>query len=408
MNTWYARSLLFTVVLTIGIEAQSILSVNDPIGLPRSPESGMAMNMGGTAIGIRNDHNLLLANPANLGGIRTTAFSSLLSLDGLHIGDAGGTNNYLAVVPAQISFAFPLDIMGTMAFSLCRESDATVKYRVQAPIGLDYTGRISLDRRGGLTSWQVGWGRSIGKYLSAGLAYQRLNLTIRNTKLVDLIGATTTTTTRDSTTIAFSGNGLRAGIMGTYRKFTAGISLDYDFNGGLNYSRGEYRGTQTTTFDSSGYDSSAASTMALPMTIGAGISFQFSPEWLAGMDVKITNWDSFSSGGLLPEKSLRTAAGFSAGTQFIPAPDLLAPRYWETIHYRAGVRATQLPVEGTNEFALSLGAGLPLLGDGLLDLVVEGGNRWDSRFSNYNETFFSFAIGINGGRTWNKSGTGTY
>jgi hypothetical protein len=408
MNKRYLTATLLACVLANGIQAQSVLSGNYPFGLPLAPGSGMSMNMGGTGIGIRNDHNVLLSNPANLGSIRTTAFSSLIALNGLRLSDADAASNHLTFAPKQISFAFPLDIIGTMAVSLNRQTDATVKYRMQSALaGSDYIGRISLDRRGGLTTWQVGWGRAFGKYFSAGLAYQRLNLTIKSTKLIDLIGAEATTT-RDSTCLTFSGNGLRLGFLGLYKKLTAGLSLDYNFNGDLHYSRGEYRGTQTTTFDSLQHDATSTAALKLPMTVGMGLSYQFSPEWLLGLDVKITNWDNFASGGLLPESSLRMASGFSAGVQFIPAPDLLSPRYWEVIRYRAGMRAAQLPAEGNNEFAFSLGTGLPLTGDGLLDIVVEAGNRWDSRFANYSEMFFSFAIGVNGGRTWNKSGAGTY
>jgi hypothetical protein len=119
-------------------------------------------------------------------------------------------------------------------------------------------------------------------------------------------------------------------------------------------------------------------------------------------------WDNYRSEhdllGLAPQELRDAAVRLSAGAQFTPAPELLTPRYWEIMQYRGGIRYNQLPVPSAYELAFSFGVGMPLpQGGGLIDLSIEYGRRHDKDFSNIREELFRFAIGINGGRKWNKS-----
>jgi long-subunit fatty acid transport protein len=366
------------------------------------PVSGMASNMGGTAIGVQNDHNVVLGNPANLGGVSTTAFSTFVTIEGVRTSLDANHTNQMSVFPHQVSFAFPLDVFGTIAFSLSKQSNAALMFQKDSAIGLGEVARMSFDRSGGMTSWQLGWGKSLGKFGNVGLSYERLYLTLHNTQLVTL-ASSTEAGSRDSTDVTFGGNSLRLGVMVPYKKLTAGLVFNYIFDGDLHYQRGKYREVSMQPF----YDSSATIKTSMPMMLGLGASYQFSPEWLAGADMNLTDWSRINTNQLSPEP-LRTALGFSAGAQFIPAPNLLAPKYWETIRYRAGFRIEQLPISGNAEFAISLGTGLPLISDGLIDLIIEGGQRFDVNYSNYNEKFLKLGIGINGGRTWRKTSASGY
>jgi hypothetical protein len=123
-----------------------------------------------------------------------------------------------------------------------------------------------------------------------------------------------------------------------------------------------------------------------------------------GSDIAATVW-KFSSldSSVLPGMNQENTISLCAGARFIPAPNLLAPKYWETMHYRIGTRYTQLPDHQSWEGAISFGTGWPLKGNGLLDLGVEIGKRYTEKYSNFTETFIEAAIGINGGRKLSKS-----
>jgi long-subunit fatty acid transport protein len=145
----------------------------------------------------------------------------------------------------------------------------------------------------------------------------------------------------------------------------------------------------------------------LPPSLAFGVSYQYSPEWLLSTDMDITMWKKYHSERSLQaeDKSDRSSAvNFAVGAQFIPAPNLLTPKYYEIIQYRAGMRISKLPGAQAMESALTLGAGLPFRkGGGIFDLYIEAGRRWDKRYSNYSENFFSIQFGLNGGSKWFQS-----
>jgi hypothetical protein len=102
--------------------------------------------------------------------------------------------------------------------------------------------------------------------------------------------------------------------------------------------------------------------------------------------------------------TIHNTVSVAAGAQFIPAPTMLMPQYWQIMQYRAGIRYTQLPDGTSSESAFTLGLGIPLLsGGGLLDLDAEFGRRTDSHFSGYQENFLQFSIGLDGGRQWSQN-----
>lgn len=377
---------------------QSIFSLNYPLGLPLNSNSSSAHQMGGVSVGIPNDHNIMLTNPGNLGAIDNIAFSSLLSIDYLRISDAGSYTDHMSVLPQQVSFALPLGYAGTVAFSISKPSNASFKFRTTEPFG-----RISVHRNGGFNSWQAGIGHSIGEFVNIGFAYERGYFTVKQNKFTE--STDHEMFEQDSSGLSFRGNGIRMGIMGTIKEFAIGIAGNYYFEDNLTYRQGLYTGSETSAYSTSG-----SLSMQPPPAISGGVSYSFSPKLLVGADVAVTLWDyySISQEGILVDISNDNSVMFALGARFIPAPNLLAPKYWETMHYRAGFRYAQLPGNTSQEFAGTLGVGFPLKGNGLFDFGMEIGNRTSDTFNNYNETFLHFSIGINGGGKWHKTNTNTY
>lgn len=423
MKTLTRFTALFISILFCSVQSQSVLSINYPFGLPIQPVTGSAFNMGGVSTGIQDAHGIMLANPGNLGIINSVAFSTLLSFDYLRIKDKDTYTDHLSVNPRQFSFALPLRSIGTVGFSMVRENDAAIQYLKDTVVSsldnqLSIPTQITIDRSGGTTAWQAGWGRRFGQYITAGLTYERVYFILDNTKLTDLFLPTADiaqtqdtsfyTNECDSTHYTFRGNGIRFGIQGTFKKLTAGMAIKYVFEDDVFFRRELKTYAMNTLVKTMG--SSETFSLQMPPTVQLGVSYSISPKWLVGSDLSVILWNQASSS--LFQLPADNTVSFSVGGQFIPAPDLLLPKYWETIRYNAGIRYTQLPDNMSNEFAVTLGCGLPLGAiknkNGLLNIGLELGNRTHETYKDYNERFFKIALGFSGIGEWQTSSPKTY
>lgn len=358
------------------------------------------MSLGRTGVGIQNDFLAMTKNPANLGIVQRAVFSSVISYDIFNISDDGESSTQQFFNPQLLSFAFPVGKLGSIGLSVDQRSITDFKFHLERSTtvnGLPYNQELGTIRKGGTVSWQVGYGYSFKKYAQLGLSYERIYFTDRTTNL-KTVSNELTSTFKDSTEVIYRGNGIRGGLFIPYKKFTGGLSGEYIF---LN----EATEKRTNTGDStqkSKFDFKPAPSFSL------GGSYSFSPEWLAAADIGMIFWKEFYSqqGTVRP---LENALYFSAGGQYIPAPNLLAPKYYEIMQYRAGFRINQLPVSHAYEFGIDLGVGLPLQqGGSSFDINFEYGRRWDSHYKNYSEQFFSIQLGINGGRKWYQSTESSY
>ncbi len=392
----------FIIVINSIAWSQSPLSNKYPFGLPLRSYSGTALSMGGVSVGVPNDHHVMLTNPGNLGTIDKMSFSSLLMIDYLRVNDNEQYSDHIKISPRQISLAFPLSFLGTIAFSLSKDTDASLRFRSLIDnFGVD---SINIHNMGGISKWQAGWGYSIGKWINIGIAYERTNLRIQNYRQTVF---NESELVEDSVSILFKGNGIRLGVLGIYKDLSVGISGSYIFKDKL-----EYDSTFTTTVpnNQTSYNYLNSCKIHPPPSLSFGVGYNISPKWLIGSDLSIDLWQEYyiEDQDVLAQIDPKNTVSFSLGTRFIPAPKILAPKYWETIHYRTGLRYTQLPGNNSYEAALSIGFGLPLKGNGLFDLAFDVGRRNTDISNDYNETFLQVGIGINGGRKWHKSSTTTY
>jgi hypothetical protein len=145
-----------------------------------------------------------------------------------------------------------------------------------------------------------------------------------------------------------------------------------------------------------------------PPSLTLGCSYQFNQQWLGAIDAGTTLWSRYYSGNNSGE-SFDNAVNISCGIQFIPAPNLLKPKFYEITQYRSGLRYTELPGAKGSEIAFTLAAGLPLqTNGGLIDIILEFAQRQDTRFDNYRENSFGLKLGINGGRKWYQPSNDSY
>lgn len=414
MRRW--SSLLTVVVLVASnAHAMSLLASRYPVGLPYRLSSGQSQGMGGTGNAVLRDNHLMLYNPANLGEVRKTVLSTLFSLEFLNIyhNPTEQYTNHVQLVPQHISFGFSLGRVGAVAASFEKRSDADV--RIELPtqaLGSDVRGLSSYEeafiRDGGVSNWVVGWGYPIGKWVRLGLAYERTYTALYESSRLSIAGDVHSTSV-DTTSVVFAGNGLRAGIIVPLWNLTLGMSGEYFFPASASYTNWSYvkvGDSRTPTTDEVNEEFS----LRLPPSLSTGVSWQITPRWLAAADLDFTLWDEYYSENTLLSGELReTAVSFSVGGEFIPSPDELTPAYWETMPYRAGFRIAQLPTTEAFEYAFSLGVGLPFpIGGGLLDVNLEYGRRLDGAYPDYAEEVLRIGFGINGGRKWRKAPQGTY
>jgi hypothetical protein len=378
--------------------AQSPLSIQSPIGLPSQHATGPSQAIGGSGTGVASDYFGMADNPGNLGAMTRSSFSTIVSMDLLSIKDNEASTQHAKLSPMLLSFTFPLRQAGTFGISLDRRSDARLKYRSLIPVGRDGDSLdFGFSRNGGLTSWQAGWGYAIGPWVQLGISYERQYLINDEISMwrnrISAVSNPSDYFLYDTTTTAFRGNAIRGGALVPLKKLTLGLTGEYIIPGTAK----RQSITQSPDLIDTVVD---RFTLRLPPSFGAGLSYAFSPRWLVAASGGVTLWQRYESDVKLGNP-LDDAFTFSFGGQFIPAPNLLVPRYWEIMQYRAGFRYAQLPTSVGSEIAFTVSLGLPFQqSSGLFDIIVDAGRRTDAAYNGYSENFLQVKFGLNGGRKW--------
>jgi len=402
-NTYIRSAILLTITSFSLLSAQSMLAYKYPTGIPLTSSAGPSLSLGRTGVAIQNDFLGMSKNPANLGTVQRSVFSSVLSYDLVNLRSNGERSTQSFFNPQLLSFAFPLKAsFGAIGLSLEQRSNMALSFNTKNTVsynGVNYTEMLGIKRSGGISCWQIGYGYTIKKLARIGLTYERVYLRNRTTNYKKVTGLLESMQ-NDSFELETQANGIRGGIIVPYKKFTGGISGEYFFGNTAKIERSI--NTTSTSFTPSEADYKLAPSLSF------GASYQFTPEWLAAADLGVTLWDRYYS-GFETNDQLDNTINISGGAQFIPAPTLLAPKYYEIIQYRAGVRYAQMPVSTAAEWAVDLGFGLPLQQNGsMIDLNIEYGRRTDSNYEKFTEEFISLQIGINGGRKWYQTSGTSY
>lgn len=402
------------------LSAQSLFGVRYPGGLG-STKTGFASRMGGAGIGVNNGYLLMAHNPGNLGNINQSVYTLKFTLDYTRLYEGDEHSDFVSMVPDLVGFAFPLGNIGTFGLTFSKERGNKYAYKsadgviaTNSLTGETLTGWTGFYRKSGTTAWEVAWGHKAWKFFRPGISYRRYYFSIEDNRVVkvDNFGGT-----GDSTDVKQSGNAIRGGFSGSIGKFTYGLSANYNFMSDARYKR-MIQGIDSL---SSGYHSSLTHVNAkldttydlqLPPSGGIGLSYKINEKMFVAADFSMELWeDAYTNGptSLFFEKYQNTKTT-SLGFEFIPAPQLLAPRYWEKILYSGGIRFGSLPIEGDIEFAANIGFGLPIGRAGLLDLAFEGGTRRSDspELENNHENFFKFSITTSGGKKWKKKSNQVY
>jgi hypothetical protein len=412
-------SIVVCVALCAGIfaagQAQSLIGATVPFGAPIQENSGMSLSMGGASSAANADYNVMLMNPAGLASIDKTVLSAMFTFDFLHLAESSGHTNMMTTTPQQISVAIPLGRFGTLGLSydqrtnhnVSAQYDTSFKYVTDTSSATFSTG---LSEIGGVSVWQIGYGIRLWNILQAGVSYERAYYSFNKSRVSEFtFQGSVVAPSRDSSKTQSTFNGLRFGLVLPVSKLRIALGGEYFFSSSARTDSAvyEYAGTSTTALPVPGTAADHRYTLRLPPSLTFGLAYDFTPEWLAAADVSLVFWKSALTGNETAEAMY--APSVSVGGQFLPAPNLLTPKYWEIIRYRAGIRYTQLPSAKAYEIMVSLGTGLPIgRGAGVFDIGIEGGARVSKDFPGLTEDIVRLAIGFNGGRKWSKLTRGNY
>jgi hypothetical protein len=142
--------------------------------------------------------------------------------------------------------------------------------------------------------------------------------------------------------------------------------------------------------------------IVLPWSVGCGITFQKTDKFLVSADYRYQNWQSYSAFGL--SDSLANSYQIALGGEFIPNIDNYG-KYFARVRYRLGFfyNHTYLQLRGTqlNEYAVTLGFGLPLRGmKTMLNIGGQIGVRGTVQDNLIRETYFKFVLGFSIYERW--------
>jgi hypothetical protein len=143
-------------------------------------------------------------------------------------------------------------------------------------------------------------------------------------------------------------------------------------------------------------------TIKIPLMYGLGLSFEKPDKWLIGADYRWQNWKNYQAFGT--NDSLVNSYQFTAGVELVPDINNYS-NYLKRVRYRLGLRYNstylQLRQKHLNEYAVSLGLGLPLRGMKTgINLSAELGTRGTTQSNLIKETYFNFVVGFSIYERW--------
>ena len=214
-----------------------------------------------------NDFFGMADNVANLGGINRAVFSATTSIDFSSVNQGNSSSSFIALSPRLLSFSFAIAPVGTFGFSFDQRSSMRLKFVATDAItlydGTSITDSLGIAQRGGLKSWQAGWGRAIGRWAFAGVSYERMYLSSESISLYSA-GLGGGAPRYDSTSYLFRGNAVRGGILVPVQKLTFGMNGEYVF---------EDEAERTTGSTDSATRGSRKFSLSLPPSLTFGVSY---------------------------------------------------------------------------------------------------------------------------------------
>ncbi len=332
--------------------------------------TGNQRAMGGTGIGMRNNLQLNMMNPASYTAIDSLTFMFDFSIDykaswyneaGAKAQGQGGGLNYFAM-----QFRLGKNVAGSIGLTPVSHVQYTYGNRIA-------NGTYTRAGEGGLSQAYVGVAYQPWKWVSLGINFGYMFGKIENSTQV----ATEPSTGGYYKIMSVNDFRLQAGI-----QFPIEINKKNNLTLGMTYTMGKPTlGTvtayathsDTTTTQMRDYYS-------MPHCFGAGISYTFDQRVTAAVDARYDMWKDAKFYNPNTESMMRMSnrMRFSGGVEY--RPKLFSSRYVDYIRYRVGGFYEQSYIMvGNNhvrEFGVTCGLGFPLSNDkSILNVSFEYSHR---------------------------------
>jgi hypothetical protein len=411
---WFKIRLLLLLLLlsgTVRLSAQSgIASPYSRYGLGDLQMNYNAWNfaMGQISYGVRSPYHINWNNPASLTAFdsATFVFEGGFNADFVELKSNISTANANTASLGYIQFGMPITRWWRSSLGLLPYSK--VGYSVAVTQQVDGVGRVIhlYTGDGGVNQFMWGNGFRITRNFSIGLNMSYLfgNMDRRATVLFP--DSAFYTNYKQDFTLTMHDFYFTSGVQYSaklddthYLNAGAVFSTTSKMNAELDYlSRTFLLGSSGVEYiqDTIAYGTNYRGHIVIPWTAGAGISLGKNDRWMFGLDGRWQNWQNFSAFG--QSDSLVNSYQVSGGAEVTPNPGNYS-NYLKRIIYRAGFhyQGTYLKLRGRelNEYAFSLGFGLPLRGmKTTLNLAGQVGVRGTTQNGLIRETSFRFVVGF--------------
>ena len=373
MKLFKSLTILFATLLTLPVVAEN--GLNSPytrfgFGQLSSMETGTSKGMGGTGIGVRNNNQINLLNPASYAAIDTLTF--LLDV-GMSVGNTnfseGQSKDRVAMNSGSATFdylAMQFRIVPRLGMTIGLTPFSNIGYNFSQTITKDYDDESQLTATnryngvGGLRQVTAGLGYMPFKGLSIGANISYVYGEIYHYVYNQYSDANITSRTRmyrcDVSTYNADFGIQYQGIINK-NKFTIGAT----------YQPGHSIDDEAYVIETiSVNDTIGRSTLSMPSTYGAGISYTYDDRLTIAADYSLQRYGDVTFFGAKGADRHRA----SVGMEYIP--EHLTRKLFRRARYRAGLHyaTAHYTVDGKRgptEYGATVGIGLPIM------------NRWNGK-----------------------------
>ena len=369
MKIFKAFTLSLVMLLAIPVCAEN--GINSPytrfgFGQLSGMETGTNKGMGGTGIGVHQNNQINMLNPASYAAVDTLTFL-------LDIG-ASLSNNNLAEGSTKINARNTTFDYVAMQFRLVPRLGFTLGLMPFSNIGYNFseTKQVSNDDEGQVTATNTYYGNGGLRQVTAGLGYNPFaglsigaNASYIYGEILHYISNQYSDSNINQYTKQYTADIATYSIdFGAQYQFSSGKS---QYTLGVTYRPGHLINNEVLLIETlSASDSTSCPKLSIPNKYGIGISYSYDNRLIVAADYSLEQYSTVNFFGTNGTDRHRA----SLGAEYIP--ELLTRKLFRRARYRAGIHYatahyTAAGNPGPTEYGATIGIGLPIM------------NRWNGK-----------------------------
>ena len=329
--------------------------------------------MGGVGVGMRSNKAINPAQPASYTACDSLTFMFDIAGSFLYTnyGDANGQRNKLNGNLEYVTMQFPLwRRYLAMSVGVTPYSAVGYGFALVDSINQDYYFTKSYRGQGGFTQVYGGLSANICDWVAVGVNAYYMFGDIEQIRSLNFTNASMDSVQQVERFTARSLR-LRYGmqLFHTFGKHT--VSLGGVFENKQPFSRMNYEHTETTTLDTM---ATVEGGFELPMTYGAGLSYEYANRLTIGLDYTCQDWTNTKYFG--KDNALKTSHRYAVGVDYRNNP--MSRKYVDAIYWRFGAfyHTAYTTQYDQAEMGLTVGFGFPLKTVGtVINTTLEYGRK---------------------------------